>query len=89
MLMSQKEWPNHLKRFGASIRQKGLFLPVFLTQRTYMGALSGKILKQRGSHATRLATFLANEGEVLNNRYEQATQRHFLVTDAKVVTKYL
>ena len=54
-----------------------------------MGTLSGKILKQRGSHATRLATFLANEREVLNNPYEQVTQRHFLVTDAKVVTKYL
>ncbi|WP_454895949.1 hypothetical protein [Alloprevotella tannerae] len=78
---SQAPWRKH--------SAERAFVPVFLTQRTYMGALSGKILKQRGSHATRLATFLANEGEVLNNRYEQVTQRYFLVTDAKVVTKYL
>lgn len=78
---SQAPWRKHSAEMA--------FVPVFLTQRTYMGTLSGKILKQRGSHATRLATFLANEGEILNNRYEQATQRHYLVTDAKVVTKYL
>ena len=89
MLMSQKEWPNHLKRLGASIRQKGLLCLSFSRSGPILGTLSVKILKQRGSHATRLATFLANEGEVLNNRYEQVTQRYFLVTDAKVVTKYL
>jgi hypothetical protein len=89
MLMSQKEWPNHFKRQAQAFGRKGFLCLSFSRSEPIRVTLSGKILKQRGTHATRLTTFLANKGKVLNSRHEQATRKHFLATAAKVVTKDL
>jgi len=74
MLMSQKEWPKQVKRFSASIRQKGL-LPNLLSQRSFTINAIGEVLFEAAwvSHH-KAYRFLGPQRRVTEQPFVQATQ---------------